>query len=86
MRTLHCSNRPVGFQEWPDDTAVAFSNSPPKTPLAKVTGGKLKFEEILENQEDKSILVENLMEMLQCRDKYLLIMHFKIGKLKFLFF
>lgn len=69
-KTIHCSNVPIGFQNWPCDTALGFGNSPPDTPLGKVVGGKLKFQDILEKQEDKNVLVENLMEMLNCRDKY----------------
>lgn len=68
--TLHCSNIPIGIQEWPDEKAVAFGNSPPETPMGKVIGGKLKFQEILESQGPKSDMVENLMNMLHCRDKY----------------
>lgn len=68
--TIHCSNVPIGYQDWPSDMCLAFGNSPPETPLAKVIGGKCKFQEIVENQEDKSALVDNLMAMLSCRDKY----------------
>ncbi|KAJ6634722.1 Transport and Golgi organization protein 2 [Pseudolycoriella hygida] len=69
-RTIHCSNKPIGYQYFPNDTALAFGNSPPETPLQKVIGGKLKFLEIIQHQEDKDVLVNNLMEMLSCRDKY----------------
>lgn len=69
-RTIHCSNVPIGFQDWPSDTTLAFGNSPPDTPLVKVIGGKSKFQEIVEKQEDKSALVDSLMAMLSCRDKY----------------
>lgn len=69
-KIIHSSNAPIGFQDWPSETALGLGNSPPETPLMKVVGGKLKFQKILETQHDKSALVENLMEMLQCRDKY----------------
>ncbi|XP_037041020.1 transport and Golgi organization protein 2 [Bradysia coprophila] len=69
-RTIHCSNVPVGLQEWPCDTVHGFGNSPPETPMAKVVGGKSKFQEIIAQHDDKDVLVENLMAMLSSRDKY----------------
>lgn len=38
--------------------------------MAKVTGGRQKFEEIVKQSKDRDSLVENLMAMLSCRDKY----------------
>ncbi len=46
-RTIHCSNKPIGFQNWPSGIALGFGNSPPETPMAKVIGGKSKFEDII---------------------------------------
>jgi len=70
-RTLHCSNVPMGFKEWPCDKALGFGNSEPERPFEKVVGGISKFHEIIQNhQDDKNVLLENLMGMLSCRDKY----------------
>lgn len=60
---------PVGVQEWPCETVLGFGNSPPETPMAKVSGGKCKFQEVIDQQDDKDVLVEKLMAMLSCRDK-----------------
>lgn len=75
-QTIHCSNVPIGLQDWPSDTALAFGNSPPNTPLQKVIEGQCKFQETIKHQEDKSALVDNLMAMLGCRDRYTFSEHF----------
>lgn len=82
-RTMHCSNKPIGYQEWPSNIAHGFGNSPPDTPLEKVTGGRCKFEEIINRKEEKTELVESLMTMLSCRDKYILLLNCVAGRIKF---
>lgn len=79
-RTIHCSNTPIGFQDWPNCTPLGFGNSPPETPMAKVSGGVRKFEEIIKQTNDKDRLVENLMEMLSCRDKYVIIFFYHFSR------
>lgn len=70
----HCSNAPATNQEWPDTAALGFGNSPPHTPLAKVSAGRRQFDEIVHSAAaaaaaDRDKLVANLMGLLQDQTK-----------------
>lgn len=70
----HCSNAPATNQAWPTAATLGFGNSPPHTPLAKVSAGRRQFDEIVQSAEadaeQRPTLVAKLMGLLQDRTKH----------------
>lgn len=70
---MNYSNVVNKIEEWPQQKVYAFGNSFSTTPLRKVCGAKLKFEEILskrQSHQTKDELVKDLMELLCNREKH----------------
>lgn len=66
----HTSNAPLQNVSLPLDTHYGFSNSSLAIPLCKVINGKEKFKKIVAETTDKNTLVNNIMELLSCDEKF----------------
>lgn len=67
----HSSNCPEETFEYPGRQVLVFGNSCPGAPLSKVTNGKVLFEKIIQEQNSKEKLVEQLLGLLKCEKKWL---------------
>lgn len=70
---IHTSNAPSQNIVLPINVPYGFGNSSLDTPLEKVNNGIEKFTNILKNSENlksREILIENLMDMLSCNEKF----------------
>lgn len=73
MSLFHSSNAPQVSFNLPLSKSYGFGNSPLATPLEKVKNGTIKFDRVIEEQsngDDKVKLVESLMTLLKCNEKY----------------
>lgn len=62
---MHCCNAPSIAQEWPAGKVLAFGNCPPPKSLEKAKAGRKQFEEIVNRNLNRDVLVDSLMQLLQ---------------------
>lgn len=69
---IHYNSHDHNMNEWPQNEVLGFSNSLPLKPYTKTTVGIEKFRNIVnERNQSKAELVNNLIDFLSDRTKYL---------------
>ncbi|KAM7348389.1 transport and golgi organization 2 isoform 1-T2 [Cochliomyia hominivorax] len=65
-----CSNVPAGLVHYKENSCYGFGNSLPSDPFEKVIYGRKTFEDIVERKPARDELVEKLMHLLKCKEKF----------------
>uniref|UniRef100_A0A1I8N4S6 NRDE protein n=1 Tax=Musca domestica TaxID=7370 RepID=A0A1I8N4S6_MUSDO len=65
-----CSNVPPGLVHYKENSCYGFGNSLPSAPFEKVRYGRNRFEQIIDDKPPQSELVEQLMLLLKCKEKF----------------
>uniref|UniRef100_A0A1Y1M893 Uncharacterized protein n=1 Tax=Photinus pyralis TaxID=7054 RepID=A0A1Y1M893_PHOPY len=67
----HTSNCPSARTKFVGRQVLGFGNTPLDVPLQKVINGRGMFEEIVTNERDPERLTAKLLELLNCRERFL---------------
>ncbi|XP_073832737.1 transport and golgi organization 2 isoform X1 [Musca autumnalis] len=65
-----CSNVPPGLVHYKENSCYGFGNSLPSAPFEKVRYGRNRFEQIIDSQPQQTELVDELMSLLKCKEKF----------------